>query len=224
MEDLSPEISLPLRKKYLEVPKSIKHATGIRIHGKLIRSIIFTTDVVAIRNNDADAIMAVYPFTPQPVITQSITFVADKPVMMGVGGGTTQGKKVVNLALHAEFQGALAVVLNAPTCDETVREVAQTIDIPIIITALNSDVGSRIESGAHVVNVSASSQTPQVVREIRKMFPDLPIIATGGPTEESVLETIQAGANAITYTPPTIADMMKEMMYKYRNTNPKGWL
>lgn len=28
------------------------------------------------------------------------------------------------------------------------------------------------------------------------------IIATGGPTEESILRTIRAGANAVTYTPP----------------------
>ncbi len=215
-EDPSPEISLPLRKKYLEVPKNIQYATGIRIHGKLIRSIIFTTDVVSIRNNDADAVMAVYPFTPQPVITQAITVVADKPVMMGVGGGTTQGKKVVNLALHAEFQGALAVVLNAPVNNETIREVSATIDIPIIITTLNSDIRPRLENGAHIVNVSASIHTPQVVQEIRREFPNLPIIATGGPTEESVMKTIQSGANAITYTPPTVADMMKDMMHNYR--------
>ncbi len=34
-----------------------------------------------------------------------------------------------------------------------------------------------------------------------------PIIATGGPTEESILRTIQAGANAITYTPPTTGQL-----------------
>ena len=35
---------------------------------------------------------------------------ADVPVFCGVGGGITQGKRVVNLALDAEFKGAMGVV------------------------------------------------------------------------------------------------------------------
>lgn len=216
METRIPEVVLPIRQKWVEVPSGISEATGIRIHGKLIKSIIFTTDIVIIRNSTADAVMAVYPFTPQPVITQAITFASDKPVMMGVGGGTTQGRKVVELALHAEFQGALAVVLNAPTKNETIKQVNETIDIPIIITALNADIEERLTSGAHIVNVSASLNTPAIVKELRRRYPDLPIIATGGPTEESIIRTIEAGANAITYTPPSVAEMMKDMMHRYR--------
>ena len=44
----------------------------------------------------------------------------------------------------------------------------------------------------------------------------LPIIASGGKTGESIAETIAAGANAITYTPPSPAVLFKEMMEKYR--------
>lgn len=212
-----PDITLPIRKNAIYMPECIDEVVGIRIHGKLIKSIIFTTDIVAIRNNTADAIMAVYPFTPQPVITQAITFAADKPVMMGVGGGTTQGRKVVHLALHAEFQGAMAIVLNAPTPTKTIKEVNKNTDIPIIVTVLNSDIEEKMEAGAHIINVSASSRTPEVVEEIRKKLPDLPIIATGGPTEDSIKKTIEAGAHAITYTPPSIAELMKSMMKKYRS-------
>ena len=35
---------------------------------------------------------------------------------------------------------------------------------------------------------------------VRSQYPDMPIIASGGKTEESILKTIEAGANAITYT------------------------
>ncbi|HCD09950.1 MAG TPA: hydrolase, partial [Thermoanaerobacter sp.] len=42
------------------------------------------------------------------------------------------------------------------------------------------------------------------------------IIATGGPTEETILKTIEAGANAISYTPPTNAEIFSEIMDKYR--------
>ena len=46
--------------------------------------------------------------------------------------------------------------------------------------------------------------------------PDVPIIATGGPTEESILRTIQAGANAITYTPPSNGVLFARIMNQHR--------
>ena len=57
---------------------------------------------------------------------------------------------------------------------------------------------------------------PNFVRKIKEQFPEFPVIATGGPTRESIKETILAGANAITYTPPTTAEVMSELMDKYR--------
>ena len=51
---------------------------------------------------------------------------------------------------------------------------------------------------------------------IRTRFPDIPIIATGGNRPETITATIEAGANAITYTPPTAQELFKTMMSKYR--------
>ena len=48
-------------------------------------------------------------------------------------------------------------------------------------------------------------------------YPELPIIATGGPTEESILATIRAGANAITYTPPSSASLFAKTMADNRS-------
>jgi 2-keto-3-deoxy-6-phosphogluconate aldolase len=191
---------------------------GIRVFGKLIRSLVFSTDIVVIKNCNADAVIAVYPFTPQPVITHSIMMAADVPVFCGVGGGTTQGKRVVNLALDAEFQGAIGVVLNGPTGNEVLQQVAETVDIPVVITVVaeNTDIEARMRAGASIINVSCAGKTPAVVRAIRQKYPGLPIIATGGPTEESILQTIDAGANAITYTPPNIAQIFRESMQVYR--------
>ena len=66
-----PKITTELRKDIVKVPKVIRQASGIQIFGKQIRSIIFTTDIAIIRNTNADAVIAVYPFTPHPAITQS---------------------------------------------------------------------------------------------------------------------------------------------------------
>ncbi|SDO00670.1 hypothetical protein SAMN05192585_1469 [Acetanaerobacterium elongatum] len=222
MSAFVPEIQGNLRKFMLKVPEEIQRASGIKIFGKRIRSIVFTTDICIIRNVNADAVIAVYPFTPQPIITQAIMLSADIPVFCGVGGGLTQGKRVINLALHAEFQGAIGVVLNAPTTNKSVKNVFETIDIPIVITVVseNDDIRARLEAGAAILNVSAAAKTPQLVAKIRKDFPLVPIIATGGPTAESINATIDAGANAITWTPPTSAEIFTAVMNEYRAGKP----
>ena len=205
----------------LEVPEVIRKASGIVILGKRIKSLLFTTDVAVIKNTNADAIMSVYPFTPQPIITQSLIAASDVPVFCGVGGGTTTGKRVINLALDAEFKGAIAVVLNSPTKNDILQGVRDTIDIPIVITVISilDDFEERIRSGATIFNVSGARETPEIVRKIREKISGVPDHATGGPTEKSILETIEAGANAITYTPPSNTEIMKKLMDKYRGQN-----
>lgn len=213
-----PEINGNLRRHMVRVPAVIEQASGIKIFGKLIKSLVFTTDVAIIRNCNANAVIAVYPFTPQPIITHSIINCSDVPVFCGVGGGTTRGKRVTNLAEDAEFQGAMGVVLNAPTPNETIEFLKQKIDIPIVITVVSekTDIRKRLEAGADILNISGAWKTIDIIKDIRKDFPEVPIIATGGPTDESILETIQAGANAITYTPPTNGEIFKSLMTKYR--------
>lgn len=218
MEKYIPEIDGRLRKHMIRVPKEIDQVSGIRIFGKLIKSLVFTTDVAIIRNCNANAVIAVYPFTPQPIITHSIISCSDVPVFCGVGGGTTTGKRVVNLAEDAEFQGAMGIVVNAPTPNETIVKLKEKIEIPIVITVVSekTDIEKRLESGATIINVSGAANTEKIIRQIRKDFKEVPIIATGGPTPDSILRTIDAGANAITYTPPTNGEIFKEMMNKYR--------
>lgn len=218
MAKFVPTYNGTLRSHLLTVPKCIADCSGIRIFGRRIKSLVFSTDVAIIKNVNADAIIAVYPFTPQPAIAQAIISVSDVPVFVGVGGGTTNGKRSVRLAAYAEHQGAFAVVLNAPIADETIAQIKEVVDIPVVATIVspNQDIGKRIRAGADILNVSAAAQTPQLVAHIRREFPEVPIIATGGPTDESIQRTIEAGANAITYTPPTNGQLFSEKMKHYR--------
>lgn len=213
-----PELNGTLRSHMIFVPEVLSQVSGIRVFGRLIKSIVFTTDIAIIRNINADAVIAVYPFTPQPSITHAIISSSSMPVFCGVGGGTTTGKRVINLAMDAEFQGAAGVVLNAPTSGEIVKKVSERVDIPVVITIVSEheDVEARIEQGADIINVSGAARTAMIVDSIRRRYPTLPIIATGGPTEESILQTIEAGANAITFTPPTNGQIFKGLMDKYR--------
>ena len=215
-----PHVKTKLRSHHIvTMPDEMYAASGIVIMGRRIKSLIFSTDIAIIRNCNADAVLAVYPFTPQQIIADAIVSTSSLPVFCGVGGGTTTGARVVMLAKDAEAFGAMAVVVNAPTTNDVIAQIADIIDIPIVVTVLdeNTDIDARLEAGATIFNVSAAARTPEVVRILRERYPDLPIIATGGPSQESIRETVAAGANAISFTPPTAEELFHGLMTRYRN-------
>lgn len=213
-----PEVTSALRQDIVKVPEVIKDASGILVFGKRIKSILFSTDIAIIYNTNADAVIAVYPFTPHPGITKSIIEAANIPVFSGVGGGLTQGQRSVYMSLFAESQGSLGVVLNGPTPLETVEAVCKVVDIPVIstVTSVYTDIDAKLAAGVKMINISAGKKTAETVRFFREKYPDLPIIATGGPTDDLIRETIAAGANAITYTPPTNGKLFSKKMQNYR--------
>ena len=213
-----PQIDSRLRKHILRMPEAVFSASGIVINGRRIKSLVFTTDLAIIRNCNADAVFAVYPFTPQQAISDAIIKASYIPVFCGVGGGTTKGLRTVSLAKDVECQGAMGVVLNAPISNLNLLAVSRAVDIPVIITVTkeDTDIAARMENGASILNVACAGRTAEVVQKIRQAYPTVPIIASGGKTNESVLKTIQAGANAITYTPTSTQELFKEVMAGYR--------
>lgn len=214
----APVFESRLRHNILRVPEEAYACSGISIFGRCLKTFIFSTDIAIIRNCDADAVFAVYPFTPQIAISESIIKNSYIPVFCGVGGGTTQGARTVSLAKDVEAQGAMGVVLNAPVSDENVRKVADSVDIPVIITVVSekTDISERLDAGAAILNVAAADKTSDLVKKIREKYPEVPIIATGGPTGDTIRKTVEAGANAITYTPPSTKELFSLLMKKYR--------
>lgn len=216
-----PQVESKLRHNILKMPEEIRTASGINVFGRRIKSLVFTTDIAIIRNCDADAVFAVYPFTPQQAISDALIKAAYVPVFCGVGGGTTKGLRTVSLAKDVEMQGAMGVVLNAPISNANLLAVSTAVDIPTVITVVSeeTDISRRLLSGADILNVAGAAKTPDIVRKIRSKYPDVPIIATGGNEPDLILKTIEAGANAITYTPPSPTVLFKNMMEKYREDN-----
>ena len=215
----TPSFESRLRTKIVTVPEVIDQCSGIRVFGQLLKSFLFSTDVAIIRNTNANAIIAVYPFTPQPLITDALILASDKPIFCGVGGGLTTGTRSVELALHAEFQGALGVVLNKPTPNELIQRLKEKIDIPVIITTVSTkdDIKGRIAAGVDIFNVSGADKTTEIIKKIRDLDQDIAILATGGKNEDDILSAIEAGANAISYTPPTTSELFRDIMIKYRS-------
>ena len=146
----SPNVESRLRHNILKMPQEVYAASGIVINGRRLKSFVFTTDLAIIRNCDADAVFAVYPFTPQQAISDAIIKASYIPVFCGVGGGTTHGVRTLNLARDVESQGAMGVVLNSPISDLNLLAVSRVVDIPVIITVTkeNTNIQSRIDSGA----------------------------------------------------------------------------
>jgi dihydrodipicolinate synthase/N-acetylneuraminate lyase len=215
-----PEVVSPLRSSIIEMPDIIRKASGIVIYGKRIKSIVYSLDVSLIANTDADAILCVYPFTPNTQILNAVSLVAKAPILVGVGGGLTQGERSARLASHAEENNATAIVLNGPVTVETTEMVRQYVDIPIIYTVIDKsrELQPYIDAGVNIFNVSGGANTVELVKWVREQYPDMPIIASGGKTDESIEDTINAGANAITYTAYGMMEQyFHEKMETYRN-------
>lgn len=216
-EKYVPQVDSQLRH-IIRIPKEAGNASGILVNGRHIRTLVFTTDIAIIRNCDADAVFAVYPFTPQLAISEALIHASYIPVFCGVGGGTTKGIRTISLAKDIESQGAMGVVLNAPISDLNLAAVSVAIDIPVIITVVNekTDIEQRLKAGASIINVAAAQRTPDLVAKIRKDFPQIPIIASGGNNPDTIARTVDAGANAITYTPPSTKELFSKTMATYR--------
>lgn len=214
-----PQVHSKLRKSFITIPEEIYTCSGIKIYEKRIKSLLFTTDLAIIRNTNADSIMAVYPYTPQNTITQSIIATASVPCFIGVGGGTTQGLRSKYIAIDAELEGAYGVVVNSPMPNCDIEAIADFVDIPVIatVTSLKDDVLGKIKAGAEILNVSGGPETVKLIKHVRNLVGDeFPIIGTGGKTSQSILDTIAAGANAISYTAPSSSEVFAKMMDNYR--------
>ena len=64
--------------------------------------------------------------------------------------------------------------------------------------------------------MAAGRATADVIRELRAAFPSLPIIASGGRDDASAAATIAAGANALIWAPPSVVEIQRDMMVRYR--------
>ena len=177
MKKFVPVYEGELRKHSIQVPRCISECSGIRIFGRRIKSLVFSTDVAIIKNINADAVIAVYPFTPQPAITQAILSVSEVPVFAGVGGGLTNGQRSASIAAYAEHQGAFGLVCNTFITEEAIRAIKETVEIPLVYTVVSeqTDVAGKLAAGVDFLNVSGAARTPEIVSSSRRFPSSLPV-------------------------------------------------
>ena len=121
----------PCARPALRVPDEIEEATRFSLFGRRIRSMLYSTDVAVIRNANADAVFAVYPFTAPA----------------GHHPGAPHGRRVPRVrgrrrrhdagqALRPARRGPprcrarRGVIVNSPASAEMVSQIVGIVDIP----------------------------------------------------------------------------------------------
>jgi aspartate/glutamate racemase len=171
-----------------------------------------------IENSDADAVLAVYPFTPSLRIIKNLIDFSGKPVICGVGGGMTQGKISLQTAIEAEQAGAFALIVNQPFKNKHIEQIKKVVQIPVIssVSTMDFSFSERINAGTDIFNVTGGVNTREIIERINYVTPGASVMATGGKNLESITAVIEAGADAIVLTPPTPGELFKDIMARYR--------
>ena len=187
------------------------------LFGRRIKSLIYTTDVAGHPQLNADAVFAVYPSRRSPPLRRRCPTVAECLVFWAGGRYPPPASAPFRWQLPRGCRVRRAVWVNSATA-EMVEHITNIADIPVIATVVrcDDDAHAKVRAGAKILNIAAGKNTPQVLRELREHYPNLPLIAPGGKTPESIRETIAAGANAIIWTPPSAQQLQTDMMQRYR--------
>lgn len=195
-----------------------RFCNGVRMGNAFIKSLLFSTDMAIIENNDSDAILAVYPFAPSIKIMTSLIKFAEKPVVCGIGGGLTQGKVALEMALKAESLGASAIIVNQPFKNKEIEMIKRKINIPVIssVSTLEFSFNDRINAGVDIFHITGGKSTIPILEHLNYSAPGYPVMATGGKNLDHVKQSILSGADAIVLTPPTTGELFRPIMNRYR--------
>ncbi|WP_096437318.1 bifunctional 4-hydroxy-2-oxoglutarate aldolase/2-dehydro-3-deoxy-phosphogluconate aldolase [Alteribacter populi] len=110
-----------------------------------------------------------------------------------IGAGTVMDEVTAVNAIHAG-----ASFIFSPNYNEKVVKAAKrygVISIPGVLTP--SEMVQAVEQGADCVKIfPASAFGPRYIKELKGPFPQIPVIPTGGISEENIQEYWNAGAIA----------------------------
>ncbi|MEX0607865.1 MAG: hypothetical protein WD016_07080 [Balneolaceae bacterium] len=201
-----------------ELPEAIEGCKGMNLGGHQVRSILLSTDLSYILNLKADAIMVINPFEKSEHLNKAITSLSKKPVLCDIGGGFLKEELTIKLSKSAFEFGAAGVVISKPTSYITIQKIRDQISGPLIYTVMFAEekFSELAGAGVDIFNVSTGETTAETVAEIRSEFPEIPIMANGGPYDSTIYETIENGADAIVFNPPTATEMLRSIFDGYR--------
>lgn len=208
-----------LSAQQFDIPEVIQESSGIRFGDQLIKSVLLSTDLTFIQNLNADSVMIVNPFEKSNKLDRVIIEFSQKPVFCDVGGGFLRERATIRSAEGAFEVGASGVVISKPTSPEIIQRIRNQISGKIIYTVMfNAEpFGKLFEAGVDIFNISTGETTSETIANVRNKLPSVPIMASGGPHDSTICETLDAGADAIVYNPPTATEILRKVFDDYRN-------
>ncbi|MEX0845232.1 MAG: hypothetical protein WD022_08110 [Balneolaceae bacterium] len=208
-----------LNAQKFEIPANIEKAPGIKLGDKLIKSVLLSTDLSYIQNLNSDAVMIINPFDKSNKLDKVVIEFTPKPVICDVGGGFLREEATIKSAVGAFKVGAAGVVITKPTAPEIIRRIRNEINGLLIYTVMfdAEPFDELADAGADIFNISTGVGTPETVQSVKELLPDIPIMANGGPQDATILETIEMGADAIVFNPPTATEILRSIFDGYRN-------
>ena len=156
--------------------------------------------------------LAVNPLKVSQPVGASLAFLGlgrSLPLMHGSQGCTAFGKVFFvrhfrePIPLQTTAMDQVASIMGA---DDNVVE-----GLRVLSEKSKPDVIGLVTTG---LSETQGTDIHRAVRDFREKYPDVPIIATGGPTDETILAAINAGANAISWTPPSNGELFRRKMEK----------
>ena len=133
--------------------------------------------------------------TTVPNALEVIALLREKRAEMVVGAGT-----VLDTATAERAIAAGAHFLTSPNFDSKVMAVGQKAGVTVIPGALTpTEICDAWKAGADFVKVFPCGQMggPHYIRALRGPFPEVPLIAAGGVTQQTAGDHIRAGAAAL---------------------------
>lgn len=208
-----------LNAQKFEIPTNIEKASGIKLGDKLIKSVLLSTDLSYIQNLNSDAVMIINPFDKSNKLDKVVIEFTPKPVICDVGGGFLREEATIKSAVGAFEVGAAGVVITKPTAPDIIRRIRNEINGLLIYTVMfdAEPFDELANAGADIFNISTGVGTPETVQSVKELLPDIPIMANGGPQDATILETIEMGADAIVFNPPTATEILRSIFDGYRN-------
>jgi 2-dehydro-3-deoxyphosphogluconate aldolase/(4S)-4-hydroxy-2-oxoglutarate aldolase len=130
-----------------------------------------------------------------PGATELITHLVKKHPQMVIGAGTVLDVETARRCVDAGAMFITSPGLDLPTVEFVVK--AGVAVLPGVLTP--TEIMAALKAGADFVKVFPCAQLggPSYVRALKAPFPEVPLIASGGVTQQNAGEYMRAGVTAL---------------------------
>lgn len=184
-------------------PEFLSSAKGFRLKNRLVHAILYTRDKLNMKTTNADAIMTNFFLIPGGKRARSMLLKTGRPFIFPVHFRFIFLLGLSNLIKKLEISGAAGLFVAGWLPDEILKKLCKQASLPVIsATAPRLDkIFSKIEAGAYAVCLPGKYVSKKMIRILHESYPFVPVIASCGRSEDSMLSCLKSGVDAVMYRP-----------------------